>query len=491
MLEQLKIRKQLEYEQKIKALEKELESWSKRSESNAVFEKHNTQVRAIQAHLKGWHAAIRKKLSEYEKRDADAYLSVCANAEKLILSEHRIWDYFRSKLIQRNEENFNRYLQAADEFAWSCYKPIQELVYPGLTDSNRKEPPLVFFNGGASPFSVSRERTFQAELVAGQNIPINSQENLMKLPIPVVGVPWDQISFLPEALVIGHEVGHLIEDDFLRDKDGESTRLKQLLDEALSAPDALPRREAWQSWLGEIFADLYGCLAVGTAFAGTLIDFLAKGESQISTEQKNAPDWKRYPTDFLRVRIVLKALEVMKEVMKFETDAAAKTFEDEINSYKNYWKNSGMPTAFTDDIELIVPNLLKGAHDNLKGKSIIEAFCFSAKQSGKAFETVKEIRKYEPERIEDNKVIPGTKAAISSTDIRELFAAARLAYEKYSDEYVNKDYGKVILGHIEEKVIKKGVRSGEIKLSKEQLQNKMNSNEKAGAAMVEELLRAI
>ena len=487
MLEQVKIRKKLEYEQKIKALENELESWSARSKSDAVFEKHHTQIRAVQAHLKGWHASIRKKLTDYEKTDADTYLSKCANAEKLILSEHRIWDYFRSKLIQRNERSFNLYLKAADEFAWSCYKPIQEIVHPDLTDSHRKEPPLVFFNGGVSPFSISRERSFQVELVAGENIPFNSQSDLMKLPIPVVGVPWDQISFLPEASVIGHEVGHLIEDDFLRDQDGESARLKQLLDEALSARDAQSRRDAWQSWLGEIFADLYGCLATGTAYAGTLIDFLAKGSSQISKEQKNAPDWKRYPTDFLRVRIVLKALEVMRGVMKFETGADADRFEKEINGYKAHWNlyTSNMPADFTDDIEVIVPTLLKGPHDNLKGASIVEAFCFSSTQSKKAFETVEEIIKFEPQRIVDEKIIPGTKAQIKSTDMRELFAAARIAYERYPNEYTEKDYGIIILNHIEERVIKKGVRAGEPQLSAGQLRKRMDSYEQAGAAMVE------
>lgn len=489
MLEQVKIRKRLEYEQKIRALETELDSWSSRSQPDAAFEKHHTQIRAVQAHLKGWHGSIRKKLADYEQNDADTYLSKCANAEKLILSEHRIWDYFRSKLIQRNEELFNPYLRAADEFAWSCYQPIQKIVHLDPADSKRKEPPLVFFNGGASPFSVSRERSFQAELVAGENIPFNSQADLMKLPIPVVGVPWDQISFLPEALVIGHEVGHLVEDDFLKDQDGESTRLKQLLAEALSARDALSRSEAWQSWLGEIFADLYGCLATGTAYAGALIDFLAKGSSQISNERKSPPDWKRYPTDFLRVRIVLKTLEVMREVMKFDSPVSAEKFADELNRYKNHWGlyASKMPAEFTDDIEVIVPRLLKGAHDNLKGASIIEAFCFSGKQSMKALELVEAISKYEPERIIDGKVIPPTKAQIKSTDIRELFAAARLAYERYPDEYTEKGYGTVILKHIEASVIKKGVRADEPQLSKPQLRKRMDSYEQAGAAMAENL----
>src|SRR5829696_1603900 len=297
MIERQVARKMIELELKLASLAEELQSWCDRSAKDKIFEKHNTQIRALQAHLNGWRASIKKRLEKYNNQAPDLYLTNCANAEKIILSEHRIWDYFRSRLIQREEDSFLPYLRAADEFAWHCYQPILEIVYPDVISSPAKQPPLVFFNGGISPFSLSRGKSFQPEQVAGEVLNINPDEYITKLPIPVVGVPWNQVSHLPAVLVLGHEVGHIVEDDF-----GLETELKLMLKNALEQRKAdETRTKAWNEWLGEIFADLYGCLAAGPAFAGALIDFIAKGKQTICSEAKIAPDWGRYPTDFLRV----------------------------------------------------------------------------------------------------------------------------------------------------------------------------------------------
>jgi hypothetical protein len=61
---------------------------------------------------------------------------------------------------------FQDYLYAADELAWACYEPAQRKVVPEHVPTEQvKEPPLVFFNGGASPFVSSREQSYEAEAV--------------------------------------------------------------------------------------------------------------------------------------------------------------------------------------------------------------------------------------------------------------------------------------------------------------------------------------
>ena len=460
-LEELRTRKKIEFEQKIASLDTEIDTWKTRSKEKGIYEKHHTQIRAVQAQMEGWNARVREKLDEYNtETEADVFLSKCANAERLILSGHRIWDYFRSKFIQRSETSFNCYLQAADEFAWECYRPVQQIVYPHPSDAKRKEPPLIFFNGGASPFSLSHDRAFQPEVVAGETLSIDPKSIVNKLPIPVVGVPWQQISHLPEALVIGHEVGHIVEDDF-----GLTERLKELLSAAITEARADARKDAWESWLGEIFADLYGCLAGGAAFAGTLIDFLAKDDRRISTEVKTSADWGRYPTDYLRVKIVLKALEVIG-------------FKAEASGYETLWKNheSKMPAEYPADIERIVPALLKGTHPKLGGKSVMEVFCFSAEQQKKVNETVDKFLT----------TPAGTNIKHFPTDIRVLFAALRTAFEKKPDEYKTKNYGDKVLAHIKDNVVIMGVRSGEIKVEGELLKNKLNALREAGADLIDE-----
>ncbi len=466
MLEELVKRKKVELEIRLNTLENELQSWYTRSEVSGPLEKHHSQIRALQAHLKGWHTSIRHKLSEYEKREAEGYLSSCANAETLILSEHRIWDYFRSKFIQRQEVSFVDYLRAADEFAWACYQPVQQLVYPNPENAKRKEPPLVFLNGGLSPFSISRGKTFQPEPVAGEVLNLNPEDYLTKLPVPVVGVPWDQVSHLPAVLVIGHEVGHVVEDDF-----GLSTDLERILKVAITEAKAESRAEAWQSWLGEIFADLYGCLAGGPAFAGTLIDFLAKGKDRICGEERTAPKWDNYPTDYLRVRIILKALEVMG-------------FKDETTEYERLWESysSKMSEEYAKDIDTIVPKLLTSEQQMLGDKPIYRVLCFSKSQHGKVTKTLTALKKVKAD----------TQVEIPTTDIRVLFAALRLAYESDSDRYVANKYGSVGLEHIKKNVIKKGVRrAGEAELPAKKLDGKLKAYEEAGTDWVKSIMKGL
>ena len=467
MIQQLAERKKAELELKVATLESELQCWYNRSEAGGLFEKHHTQIRALRAHLKGWHASIRARLDKYKGQAPDQYLNNSANADSLILSEHRIWDYFRSKFIQRQEDCFLPYLRAADEFAWECYRPVQEIVYPRADDAKRKEPPLVFFNGGVSPFSVSRGKLFQPEPVAGEVLNLDPEDYVTRLPIPVVGVPWDQISHLPAVLVIGHEVGHIVEDDF-----GLEEGLVAILKAALEKAKAdETRTAAWNSWLGEIFADLYGCLAGGPAFAGTLIDFLAKGKDQICMEQQTAAQWEKYPTDFLRVEIILKALEVMN-------------FEKEVSDYRHLWANysSSMPVAYTDDIKIIVPQLLETGHDVLGNKSIKQVLSFSEGRQQKVNEVIKE--------FSESKAPFDTKVEIPSTDIRVLFAALRRAFEIDAYKYVTSGYGKAMLDHVQEKVIKKGTRgrAGEEVLEGKKLETKLNSYEQGGADLVESII---
>ena len=467
MIERQVARKKVELKLKLASLQQELESWCDRTDKDEIFKKHNTQIRALQAHLKGWHDVIEKRLEKYNNQEPDRYLTNCANAEKIILSEHRIWDYFRSKLIQREEDSFLPYLRAADEFVWNCYQPILKIVYPDVISSPAKQPPLVFFNGGISPFSLSRGKSFQPEQVAGEVLNINPDDYITKLPIPVVGVPWDQVSHLPAVLVLGHEVGHIVEDDF-----GLEDELKLMLKSALDKrPPDETRAKAWNEWLGEIFADLYGCLAAGPAFAGALIDFIAKGKQTICSEAKIASDWGRYPTDFLRVRIVLKALELMG----FDDTPAAVEYRELWNFY-----SSGMDQAYTDDVPVIVKELLEGKFTVLGDKSIMEVFSFNEKQQ-KAVDGL--VEKFSNTPIDTNVEIP-------SKDIRVLFAALRRAFETDPDKYDESEYGEAVLKHIANNVIKKGVRAGETKLAGTKLDKKLKVYESGGADLVESLFAA-
>ena len=198
------------------------------------------------------------------------------------------------------------FLVAADEFAWDCYTPVRAAVDPAhVAPDEVREPPMVFLNGGWSPFEMSRGIAFDAEVVPDEEVPRQQYRAILDdLPFPVIGLPWYQVRHLPDAVLLGHEVGHTVEDDFRL-----TDRLESLLRVAFKKGKVgAERRDAWSSWLGETFADVYGTLAGGPAFTGALMDLVAGPPKRIATERADARAWGDYPPASLRVHVALAAL---------------------------------------------------------------------------------------------------------------------------------------------------------------------------------------
>lgn len=203
---------------KLKALRHKFDStttefacWRLLSRRDGQFEKHHRQIRRIQTRLRPLCRAVRASLAG---ASAETALNEGRALELQILSIHRIWEFFRGKMAQR-EGRLARFLDAADEFAWACYQPARSRAFPDPTSAQAKEPPLVFFNGGLSPFAVPRDQRFRGEEIPNEPLAGDVlQDILERLPVPVVGIPWYQTSSHWDALVIGHEVGHLVAEDF-------------------------------------------------------------------------------------------------------------------------------------------------------------------------------------------------------------------------------------------------------------------------------------
>jgi hypothetical protein len=243
--------------QRLLALAREMRYWKAVSRKQGLrrFWTHHSQIRAFAGIIHGISRAI------YQNTQAPDFAAADAHAHaKDVLALFRIWEFFRSKLAQRLDDRYADCLYLADEFAWVCYKPAASKLH--------KEPPLVFLNGGFSPFILPRNRGFQAEFVPNELIQDETiNEATERLPFPVIGVPWYQVTAPWELPVIAHEVGHSVEADL---------RLERDLELRIASVVSDPQRQArWLGWRSEIFADFFGCCAVGPAFVSNLADFLA------------------------------------------------------------------------------------------------------------------------------------------------------------------------------------------------------------------------
>jgi len=404
MSDDLASRKLRELNHKAHALDAELIEWQNRSdEVHDPFARHHSQIRRVIKLLAPLRAMIGERIDTGATKNRT--LANCRAAEQAMLALHRIWEFFRAKYAQRNEPLYKEFLDIADEFAWECYAPVRKHALSDPGDERFKEPPLVFFNGGLSPFAVARGRAFRVEDVPGEALsgPL-LQSIISSLPVPVVGVPYFQVKHLPDALVIGHEVGHLIAEDFKLMEPLKSILGQSGIDET--------HRVAWESWLSEIFADLYGCLCSGPAFVGSLIDFLLAERSRIVADTRNEGDWGAYPTDYLRVLFNLEALTLLD-------------FDEERQAIEALWRatySEHAMTAYEQDIPRIVHALLNEPIPPLKNGSLKKIINFSRAQHNDALQTVAQA---------------SAKSEITSSEIRPLFAAIRLLFEQAPEEFAS------------------------------------------------------
>ena len=366
---------QWQIEGRIDALAAEISYWRAQTKTDNNFKRHHSQVDSF--------ARIIEKLSASEdprKGKAIEDASDARERSRTVLGLFRIWQFLRGKLVQRTDEQFREFLWIADEYAWLCYKPIY--------DSGLKQPPLVFLNGGYSPFTLTRQDEFQAESVPHELLGGKSLIAAMKsLPFPVIGVPWYQVRTLADLPVIGHEVGHSVEADL---------DLSDAIEKAIEG--AVPNErfaKKWKGWASEVFADVYGCLGCGTAFVSALASFLSSEDSDSGGA--------KYPPPALRFHLNLEVLRAL------EADGVETVASD----WKDVYPIGPNWTEYSKDACQVPRAILD--HVVVRGKSLRDLIPFE--EEAKRIETLTAAVRGK-DRIEDRE------------PMRALVAAYRLAFDK-------------------------------------------------------------
>lgn len=411
-------RKLAELGYKNQSLRDEFDDWLKRSEPGAALEKHHTQIRRILRRLGAFQTKVVAAVQSVAGNDQQI-LARCRQLESMILEVFRIWEFFRSKLAQREVPRFEAFLYPADDFAWACYEPAQLHANPAIVSPVQlKEPPLVFLNGGSSPFTSPRNRSYQAEMVPGERLQTAEFiAELKALPVPVIGVPYYQLAHLSDALVIAHEVGHDVEDDLKL-----SSTIGKLIEQALAtAPE--DRRCAWSAWAGELFADVYGTLAVGPAFVWALADFLANDPLAVTSDTRSGPNWGAYPTDYLRILLTAQVLRTQG-------------FCSQANQILKDWKAiyaSHALIAFEQDVQPVAEALIRGPYPEL----LPTASAAQRATAGAKLSDVIAFSKDDQQYVETdaNRLLSGL--APKCENPRLLFASVRLAYDQDPAKYIS------------------------------------------------------
>jgi hypothetical protein len=286
-----------ELEAKLSSLDRELLYWKEQTQLEATgLRRHHSQVRRLSAMLEGVLEPVRGTLATLRAQPAAVVLARAQECENELLAAHAVWEVFRSKLVLRQSLHFRSRLAAADDLAFACYAPAMTVL-----GRETKAAPLVYLTSTWSPFAQSRDANFVNEVRAGSGTSGALtgeifQQVLRRLPVPLVGLPWYQAFYGPGAVLLAHEVGHVVQWDFA---------LTDAVDAAL-AKASLKQADVWTGWASEIFADMYGCVAMGPAFVGALIDFLSGPVEQVRQEERRGGV---YPPRALRVELAVRALE--------------------------------------------------------------------------------------------------------------------------------------------------------------------------------------
>ncbi len=412
-------RKRAELLAKLHGIEMELAFWRTQARAGGQLEKHQSQIDRLVDQLQPVAALV---IAEINTADLGGDWPTL---EKQVLDLHRIWQFFREKLALRFVDHFRDYLLAADEFAWACYRPAQQvLVAAGTLDRSAvKEPPLVCFSSAASPFSIPRGVSYRAELEGGSPRDQAAREIVESLPIPVVGVPWHQLQHLPDALVLGHEVGHVVEGDARLE--GHIRQL--ILDAVRTVDEPYGTQNDWQRWSSEAFADIYGALCGGPAFGSALGDFLLVPTGRSSTGAGE------YPPADVRIALVIGALRAA------EADVPGGS-ADALQRLEERWLEEGVEAHRARETSAVATAIVNCRYPQFGGSRLADVVRFDGKQM----------------RTTAQALLNGDP--IATRDTRTLMAAAAWAYADKPQNYQAVKVPDRVLRRVRD-IVEPGVRT--------------------------------
>jgi len=216
----------------------------------------------------------------------------CRAADHRLALIGRVFEWYRTRFDQRDDSQLGPFLAAADEVTWSCYG---EVFRTASTHGDGGEVaygqvPLPFVESEYAPRALARDLP-PTELQADRTDPLLARF-LDRLPLAVIGLPFTYLTAPWQLVLLGHEVGHHVQNDLV--SDGALT--EEFGDVLAGVTPGEAASERWRRWGSEVFADC--CLAV-SAGPWALRAIL---ELELADQQTMVADNRvRYPSAIARL----------------------------------------------------------------------------------------------------------------------------------------------------------------------------------------------
>jgi len=285
-------------EREFNRLRSEIKAWHKIRVDADKLQQYKTQLNTLKNLLDNAIARLITKLNELDiSIKVGEFYEGCRLFDLRVIWIRKVWNFYREKFDQRDDELLTPILKAADEIVWSCY---QQAFQGDLfaTPPKPKPSPLPFVESGYSPQSFPSESEF-----VPQNLKLGNDgflsDLLEKLPIPLVSLPQSCVTSPWSLVYIGHEVGHQVQYALLDNKElvfSFQEKIQGIIDE-------LPEKEnedgkTWGYWGKEIFADIYSVLMMGQWAVWAMVDFEMQNQTAMLKRRR------LYPSPVVRLSLL-------------------------------------------------------------------------------------------------------------------------------------------------------------------------------------------
>jgi hypothetical protein len=291
-----------ESRQSLEALKSDLTAWLERRRLDDAHHQYHTQLDSLEQVVGSALAELGQALAAiHPDRTPGEVYDACRAFDVRVLWLRRVWDFFREKFDQRDDQRLGPVLKAADEVVWSCYRPafLRALSFDFGLDAG--PAPLPFVESRYSPEAFPRELVPQ-DLKRDVDLTF-LRSHLAALPIPLVRLPTTCVEAPWGLIYLAHELGHHVQYRLLPDR--------KLVDDTADAIGNEVRKmsaaaeESWRSWSREIFADFYSVLLMGTWAARAMLELELRGHAEMSSPRA------AYPSPLIRVYLMAKTASLL------------------------------------------------------------------------------------------------------------------------------------------------------------------------------------
>lgn len=357
----MKLQAQLvsELRRQAQLLQSELEEWSTMTaEDIGGMGIHHSQIAMLKIQLAELidrqNTALKKLRVDLVPTD---FAAIRSDVEYEIAGSQGLASVFRQCLLQHmSRDRYQEPLVISDLVLADCYRPCIEIAqrsWHSLQEYEKRAPPLTLLHARSEAAAIGSESAY-SKLGLG----IERYTDL-KLPVPIVTLPFYATATFWSQCSLYHEVGHILDQDF-----GLRTPLAQSLERKLQELGT-NRQDigTWRRWIGEIVADAVGIVLGGVGFANAMTRVLFVPEQEATTGQLT----DRHPTPYVRI-FLLGAL--LREIHDPSFEAAADEIEEAWRSL--YGEARPLIAPYIKGCGTVASIVLRSHLDTLAGNRLLD-----------------------------------------------------------------------------------------------------------------------